>query len=200
MKLWPFADYESYKKAQIKGSHRRPNRRPAIDKIEIDAIVAEWKDRPTPGKVLCHGARCGTELNLFQAAWPAAVLIGTDLAPRVPSVLEWDFNQPNAEWTGKMDLVYSNSLDHSPNPLETVRTWLDQLTPEGLLFVQWNSQHVTIIANAASMYPGGDCFGSSLDEFIRVFETVGTVKGLLYLSMSRRGGTRVLVVASRRTA
>jgi hypothetical protein len=195
MKLWKFDDYDKYLQAQINGSIRRPNRRPTCDQYEVDKLAECLARRSlAPKNMVCHGARCGTEVRLFQAKFPDLSIFGTDVAPRCPEVIDWDFNKQKPEWVGAMDIVYSNSLDHSPDPAMTVKTWLEQLNPTGLLVLQWNAGHAKI-ATWENLYAGGDCFGSSLNEFIDIVDTVGTVQELVFLGRVRKWGFRTLVIA-----
>ena len=196
MKLWKFDSYDQYIKAQIAGSKRRPTRRPAVDALEMDLLVGYLKqNKHDPQRVVCHGARCGTEVLLLRARLPLAYVIGTDLAPRGDGseVIEWDFQKQNIEWVGIFDLVYSNSLDHASDPETCIGTWLDQLKPNGLLVVQWNT-NVFALTKLEVMYPGGDCFGAALHEYVDLFQRAGRVRDLIYVGPSRRGGFRVLIV------
>jgi hypothetical protein len=50
--------------------------------------------------------------------------------------VKWDFNKENILWKGKMDLIYSNSIDHAFNPYDTLSVWKDQLAPKGKLYLE----------------------------------------------------------------
>jgi hypothetical protein len=43
-------------------------------------------------------------------------------------------------WSGKFDIVYSNSFDHCIYPEETLKVWHDQLTPNGSVFIEYSEQ------------------------------------------------------------
>jgi len=92
---------------------------------------------------ICHGVRNGYEVGVFGELLGAKV-IGTEiseLASDKKDVVIWDFNKRNEEWVGACDFVYTNALDHSFNPVETIDTWMEQLSPNGLLFIEWTRGH-----------------------------------------------------------
>ena len=71
---------------------------------------------------ICHGVRNGTELEWF-AKYTGAKVIGTEISPsanKYKNVIQWDFHEPNPEWVGKADFVYTNALDHAYNPEKAV--------------------------------------------------------------------------------
>ena len=45
------------------------------------------------------------------------------------------------DWVGKFDFVYTNSLDQSFKPNLAIETWLNQLKPDGYLFVEHSEDH-----------------------------------------------------------
>lgn len=78
--------------------------------------------------VLCHGTRRGKEQQYFKEFLGCEVL-GTEISPTAtdfPDTIQWDFNKENPDWEKGWDIVYSNSLDHSPTPKETVGLWMSQ--------------------------------------------------------------------------
>ncbi len=150
------------------------------------------------GFILCHGAGRGTEVEILKAQFPSAKVVGTDLAEWSSDCIVWDFNKPNPEWEGKVDLLYTNSLDHSPNPPETLKVWASQLSPNGYFISQWNLRHAWLL-NLDKIYRGGDCFATHLDEYIQAVDAVMRVDKLLFIPKKKRGGFRVLVAAGRRS-
>jgi len=79
---------------------------------------------------------------------------------------------------GRFDFIYSNSLDHSTDPVGTLRVWMDQLTKEGALFIQWSIGHERVGT--------GDCFGATLIEYIDLMNSVGQVKDLIYTKVKKK--------------
>ena len=197
MRIHEFPSNEAYVNTQKKGSNRRANRRAAANALEIKAITDYLKRdsvQCNPLHGVCHGARCGTEIKLFSDYLPEVDIIGTDLAPRVENVIELDFHLMPKGWERRFDFLYSNSLDHSNRPSECLRVWLDQLKDSGLAFISWSRAHA--LEGRPLPFPGGDCFGASLYEYIDIIATVGVVKDLLYCSV--RGCSIIVIVAARK--
>ncbi len=202
MRLHEFPDYKTYLDTQTRGSHYRAGRRPTANKVEIGRIVdcleEHWKllaqgGWHSPRRGLCHGARCGTEVKLFQELCPKLEeVVGTDLYARDQErVIEWDFHKQKDEWIGRFDFVYSNSFDHSDRPLECLKTWMAQLKPTGLLLLSWSFAH-KLDDRPQLPYPGGDCFGASLHEYIDLCRQAGEVVDLLWCNA---GAGQTIVVA-----
>lgn len=195
MRIHQYPTYEAYCKAQIRGSRRRSARRPSANPTEIYAIGEYLVDMELAAKRggcvqrgICHGARCGTEIKLFQNAFPTADVIGTDLAPMATGdidkelfdkIIYCDFHDQRPEWVGQFDFVYSNSLDHSPRPSDALKTWMEQLKPTGLLFLTWTFLHT--LESRPVPHPGGDCFGAALHEYIKLVQDAGRVHDLLWI-------------------
>ncbi len=148
--------------------------------------VARYGPKGDPHHILCHGVRCGAEMEEVRKAFPPLTKVwGTDLFPDGEEVIEWDFRKPRQKWVGRFHIVYSNSLDHSDDPLDTLQVWLDQLTREGKLFVEWTLWHSLKVKD-------GDCFAASFEEYLAMFEELGTVHDILYARPSR-----LLIVAGK---
>jgi SAM-dependent methyltransferase len=194
MKVHEFKDNETYVAVQKKGSNRRANRRPAANALEIEKVCNYLATHRTPLRGVCHGARCGTEVRLFSDRFPKAKIVGTDLAPRVEEVIELDFHNTPRGWKNSFDFIYSNSLDHSNRPAECLKAWMGQLKPEGLLFLSWSRAHA--LEGRPLPFPGGDCFGATLSEYIELVAEAGNVRNLLYCRV--RGCSIVVIVAGRK--
>ena len=186
MELLNFKTYQQYVEAQRKTLRRRGSG-PYFTDLEMDRIQA-WLllrgKRVDDG--LCHGVRDGVEVQEFRRVFPTAVFIGTDMFPhsgklgrdedfrKKNPVKKWDFSQVLKEWVGAFDLVYTNSLDHARDPVQTLGVWLEQLKQDGYLFISWNG--------AGTRAHGGDCFASSLYERIELANYVGVLHDLLYVN------------------
>ena len=198
MKLHRFDSYEEYINAQIIGSKQRPNRGPCANEHQTLRIVQYlMSQRYWPRYGICHGARCGTEVDLFRKYLPKSHVIGTDVAPRKDCVIEWDFQQQKLEWIGHFDFVYSNSFDHSNQPIRCAATWLEQLTPRGFLFVVWSPLYTLECTRHSVPCSGGDCFGASLEEYVKIFEKFGIIRDLIYCCRNKWGVNLVIVVQKR---
>ena len=151
---------------------------------------------------MCHGVRDGMEVQEFRRVFPTAIFTGTDMFPhsgklgkdedfrKKNPVKKWDFSQVLEEWVGAFDLVYTNSLDHARDPVQTLVVWLEQLKQDGYLFISWSSTNREA--------HGGDCFASSLYEQMEMVNHVGVLYDLLYVNANhipnqinkRKRGTR----------
>lgn len=179
MLLGKFDTYEAYVAAQRKSIHSRHYHHAFFTWVEIrnccEFAKARWGHDGKGCRGICHGARNGLESDEFTLDFEGSTVIGTDLFPfsgtsrewgGKSEVVEWDFSKVNPEWTGKMDFVYSNSLDHSSDPEATLKTWMGQLKPTGLLFLQWSDC-------LASGIHRGDCFVCDVPELERMVARVG---------------------------
>lgn len=121
-------------------------------------LLGKLPERP---RIICHGVRNGTEVKLFRKHLNAHV-IGTEIsytAERFPGVIRWDFHDVKPGWIGKVDLIYSNSLDHSYDPETCLKKWMTCLAPGGVCVVCWTMSHGRGEAD------GADCFRASADEY-----------------------------------
>ena len=149
MKIFNYKDYDEYKKIQT-----------AANKLKLDRIwvsnfsLTEIQKRAGPfvNSILCHGTRNGAEQTLFKKRYPNANrIIGTeisDTASQFPMTVQWDFMEPKEEWINQFDIVYSNSLDHSIDPLKTITTWIEQVSPIGYLYIDHGFQNRTNTSSA----------------------------------------------------
>jgi len=206
MKLIPFRDDEHYLEAQRRTVVRR-GLGPFFCDVEMIRI-AEWikQNGLQVKKGICHGARNGLECDELMRHLPLSKIVGTDLFPHSgkskqlkgkAEVIEWNFSKINNEWIDAFDVVYTNSLDHAQHPKETLRVWMDQLTWNGALFVQWSRADVNV--------KSGDCFGADAIEYVDLMNKVGRLVDMLYVktdwqkgSMLRRHGLECIVFVVRK--
>ena len=135
MKVYQYKNHEEYVAAQVEANVRKI-KNVWVDRRTIEIIAAKH-DSVT--KVLCHGTRNAKEQKYFQEFFPTAQILGTEISPtadQFPMTVQWDFHEVNADWVGSMDIVYSNAIDHSYDPVLALRTWANQLAPDGRLYVE----------------------------------------------------------------
>lgn len=124
--------YKKYVEAQVKRNSRvvKNNSRlgswVGID--EVQCIVKWLKKYVTPlSSGMCHGTRYGREQQWFAEllGLERHQVLGTDIAPKCEQFgnIHWDFHDLNDEWINKFDFIYSNSLDHSYNPIYALQQW-----------------------------------------------------------------------------
>lgn len=93
--------------------------------------------------MVCHGCRNGLEVNVLQKLNPDAKVFGTDLYGKAYKYdkayfKEIDFDTVPEEWKGYFDVVYSNSIDHSREPINTLLAWKSELKDNGICFVNFH--------------------------------------------------------------
>ena len=68
---------------------------------------------------------------------PEGSAVGVEINPRAARRDVWtgSFDQMPADWTGRFDLLYSNSFDQSQDPVRTAREWRRITRPGGHLIV-----------------------------------------------------------------
>ncbi len=124
--------------------------------------------------MVCHGCRNGFEVNILQNLNPDAKVFGTDiygLAYRYDRTYfrEMDFDTVPEDWKEYFDVVYSNAIDHSRNPINTLLAWKSELKMNGVCFVafHWSKRHGT----------KADCFNLSfrkpIHEIWEIVEKIG---------------------------
>lgn len=195
MRILKFENNEAYLRAQQRTHRHKKKYVPWIQEDEVRKIADYFvynfeQDIPfeqedgTGATGLCHGVRCGKELELFRECLPWIKMVGTDiLADGKSEVVQHDFHDTVECWIGEFDFVYTNSFDHAHDPARAVRTWLRQLKPNGLLFVEWSQYHIGV--------RGGDCFSAALHEYMDLFDQLGDLQDLLYCK-----GQRVVCVVA----
>jgi len=135
MKLFKFENYEHYKKEQVKANVRKLE----WTWIQEDTINKIKTYKPDANKILCHGVRNAKELEFFSTRYIGSEIIGTEIshtAKQFQNVVEWDFHEIKDEWKNNFDIVYSNSWDHSYDPNKSLQVWGQQLSSDGLMFVE----------------------------------------------------------------
>jgi hypothetical protein len=137
MKIYKYKDYNEYVEAQTITNKKKINwvyvKKETVKKISEDKKTAE--------NIICHGTRNGAEQKYFLELFPDAYIIGTeisDTASDFPMTIQHDFTIQKKEWVGKFDIVYSNSFDHSIDPEKTIKTWTEQLSDNGKLYLEYS--------------------------------------------------------------
>ncbi len=134
--------------------------------------------------IVCHGCRNGFEVNVLQDLNPNAKVFGTDLygpAYKYDRTYfrEMDFDIVPKEWKGYFDVVYSNSIDHSRNPVSTLLAWKSELKEKGICFVtfQFSRRPVNKV----------DCFSLSTRRYKSEIEDIAKRSGMEALYFSELG-------------
>jgi len=140
MRIYQYKDYDEYVKEQTKANKRK------IDWVYVKehTIAHIHKTHSIASSIICHGTRNAAEQKFFQKYYPAAEIIGTEIsetASAFPMTVQWDFAEPKNEWIRRFDILYSNSFDHSLDPMKTLSTWKDQIHANGRMYIEYSSAH-----------------------------------------------------------
>jgi len=148
MIIYEHKDYDEYVRLQRRLTRRKTNNgRNTFYWIKEDGLLNVNKlihsyigDIKT---MVCHGCRNGLEVNVLQNLNPDAKVFGTDLYGKAYKYdktyfKEIDFDIVPEEWKGYFDVVYSNSIDHSREPINTLLAWKSELKDGGICFVNFH--------------------------------------------------------------
>lgn len=162
-------DYEEYRRIQEKGNIRK------IESVWADEYAIRTLSQFALANLetikfgLCHGTRRGLEQAWF-AKHTSAPFLGTEIsrtASQFPNTIQWDFHDVKDEWIGAIDVIYSNSWDHSYDPRRCFTNWMRSLRPGGLCFLEHSSLHGE--EGATTLDP----FGISLPELVWLLTDLG---------------------------
>ena len=143
--------------------------------------------------ILCHGTRNGAELVYFQNNFPNAGILGTDIsdtASQFQNTIQWDFHEVNNDWINQFDIVYTNSWDHAYDFEKAITAWIEQLTENGRLFLDWND-------DTAKPANKADCFGCSKEELIEMINKFYIVEDIFPIENKYKKDAHMFVVKSK---
>ena len=162
-------DYEKYRRVQEEGNIRKLDKIWAREEI-VQNLAKFLKSNMSDIKFgLCHGTRRGLE-QLWFSKHTGAKFLGTEIsstATQFRDTIQWDFHQVKDEWVGTVDVIYSNSWDHSYNPHLCFQAWMSCLRPGGFMLLEHTDNHKEAEANEL------DPFGIGLDELTLMLTEIG---------------------------
>ena len=167
-------DYDSYVKAQTRLNVQKINLNfegPNITRIKKISKYIK-KNIPNLNFGLCHGTRTGSEQQDFKKFLKVDVL-GTEIshtATEFPDTIRWDFHEIKDEWINNVCFIFSNSLDHSYDPIYCLSQWMKCIKPAGKIFLQKSKDDYPDHINA---YPEADMFQSSDEAFLKIIDASG---------------------------
>ena len=168
MKLYNYKSYEDYVAAQIEANVRKL-KNSYVDPTSLSSMVNHLYTKYSlePKQIICHGTRRGLEQQYFLDSYKVLgltpIVIGTEIshtATDYPNTIEWDFHNVKDEWVNSIDIVYSNSFDHSYKPTECLDSWMSCLSDNGVCVLEYSD----ICDNESKAGPA-DPFGASLEEY-----------------------------------
>jgi len=137
MLIHQYEDYDDYIEWQIKTNKEKKGWR----YVRASTMFLIHSKQPFAATIMCHGVRAGAEQQYFRWYYPHSHILGTEIsdnATEYKMTVEWDFNKQKDEWLGKYDVIYSNSIDHSIDPVSTLETWSEQLSDVGKLYLEYS--------------------------------------------------------------
>lgn len=204
MKIYNYSSYEEYVNAQIEGNTRKI-KNSYVDPNSIDMLVKHLHTTYNlePNMVLCHGTRRGLEQSYFQKAFSEynvqSNVIGTEISPTAsefPNTIQWDFHNVKDDWVGNVDLVYSNSFDHSFKPVDCLDAWMSCLTKNGKCVIEYSTECDTKSGKT-------DPFAATLDEYREfierkyVIDDIITNKGLKDDGLTYKGLRYFIIISNK---
>jgi SAM-dependent methyltransferase len=190
------AGLAAYRQEQEKGNRAKINQ--VWTNENNLRFLAQWlMDRGSrPQMVVCHGTRNGFEQRILHDCFQCEV-VGTEIsstASQFPRTIQADFHEVQPQWDQKVDIVYSNSLDHAYDPAKALRAWAQSVRNGGLI----------VLDKASDSDPHGvsdlDPFGIALPNLLLyVLEALGeqgSIRALLNVPQPKDGTTyhRMIVI------
>lgn len=128
--------------------------------------VFSRNEAPTFG--ICHGVRSGLENKILGDLLNCKV-IGTEIGDKFgyPEItIQWDMHEIKEEWINSCDVIYSNSFDHTYDPIYCLNQWSKCLKPTGIIVLQFaENSHFNKTMLENKTYSPGDPFNASLEVY-----------------------------------
>lgn len=162
-------DYEQYRAVQEAGNRRKLHAH-WVHRSTI-AFLSDWLTaHVAPLRFgLCHGTRRGYEQAWFRDRLGIEV-IGTEISPTAaefPHTIQWDFHETRPEWIEAVDFIYSNSYDHSYDPVKCFTAWAACLRVGGVMLLEHTEEHTPKSVTAL------DPFGAEAEELVAIIDNAG---------------------------
>lgn len=166
MRVWKYNSYDEYVDTQVKGNLTKYKSHSYVDNKIIGGIVQYViSNKLHPQFGLYHGIRRGFEqqyfIDWFKSQNINVSVLDTEISPtttKFKNTIQWDFHEVKLKWINSIDLIYSNSFDHSYKPTECLKSWMSCLRKDGICVIEYSE-----ICDTKSGIT--DSFGASLDEY-----------------------------------
>lgn len=182
-------DYDAYRKVQEAG-----NKRKLTSVFVLEDVIRGIADYATGtgkvNRVICHGTRNAAEQGFFKAAIPGVDVLGTEIsetASQFPDTIQWDFHETKDEWQDRFDILYSNSWDHSYDPIKLFKAWSFCVAPGGIMALEHTSRHEPGAVNAL------DPFGVTMDGLIDLVHQNSTLTQETVLRFDAKRERRIVI-------
>ena len=124
---------------------------------------------------ICHGTRNGQEQKKLKEQLGITVL-GTEIshtAKQFSNTIQWDFHEVKEEWLGNVSFIFSNSLDHSYDPIHCLSQWMKCISPNGKIFLQREDDEMSEYRVYKRKYPDADLFHATEKAFSKIVAAAG---------------------------
>ena len=142
-------------------------------------VNMEWFSiQHKPERGICHGTRNGSEQINFSKYLNIPV-IGTDIsdtATQFDDTIQWDFHDIKDEWVNNIDFIYSNSLDHSYDPIYCLRQWFKCLKLGGICILAFEKSDGHL-GNSSGFLENGEYGGDGFDGTFQFYEKIIKIAG-----------------------
>ena len=163
-------NYDSYVQNQKTLNSRKFNLS-CNDPDYIFSLIKEEviKRNPTPTFGLCHGVRSGKENKILSEKLNCTI-IGTEIGDKFgyPEItIQWDMHDIKDEWISACDVIYSNSFDHTYDPIYCLNQWAKTLKPTGIIILQhgYRGGHFIPEIIPTKKYSPGDPFNAPISIY-----------------------------------
>ena len=71
-------------------------------------------------------------------------VIGTEIsktATQFPHTIQWNFHDVKEKWIDNVDFIYSNSFDHTYDPVKCLDAWMSCIKKIGVCILEWGVGH-----------------------------------------------------------
>ena len=122
---------------------------------------------------ICHGTRTGSEQRWFnEHLYKGSYVFGTDIGSDLEEyedTIYFDMNEDNLDWKNKFNFIYSNSWDHSFNPVPMLANWYSHLKQGGIMILNHTATHSSENYESVSET---DPVAISSDELINILQEI----------------------------
>ena len=190
MRLYKHESYNEYLTAQTRKNVKKLKHK-WIWPEDIEIISNHAKANiPRIDFGICHGSRNGFEVIGFRKRLGGNI-IGTEIshtATQFEHTIEWDFHNIKEEWIDNVDFIYSNALDHSPNPEYCIDRWMKCLKKDGICYIHWSTDQNIKRLDAA------DCFAATRKEYRELFNRSCRVDSEIIVKKRKRNRTQKRII------
>ena len=156
-----------------------------------------FKRNPNPTFGLCHGVRSGDE-NRKLGQLLKCTVIGTEIGDKFgnPDItIQWDMHDIKDEWIAACDVIYSNSFDHSYDPIYCLNQWAKTLKPTGIIVLHHGEGgHYIPSMVDIKKYSPGDPFNASIDLHKQICEEYTPLRVIDVKKWDSRSGLYHIII------